>query len=67
MWGAFIIQLGRESKPAQRKLEGWVEEVDSGEQLRFRSTAELLAFMSLRLQVVASEPGNPLEKHSDQK
>ena len=65
MWGAFIIQLGRESKPAQRKFEGWVEEVDSGKQLRFLSTAELIAFMSRRLQL-ASEPENAQEEQSDQ-
>jgi hypothetical protein len=43
---AFVVQLGSETEPAQGKYEGWVEEVDSGKQLRFRSTDELLRFIS---------------------
>jgi integrase len=35
MRGAFIVQLGRETEPAQDQFEGWIEEVDSGAQLRF--------------------------------
>jgi hypothetical protein len=66
MWGAFIIQLGRESKPAKHEFEGWVEEVDSGKQLRFRSTAELLAFISQKMRF-AGEPENVEEERSDQK
>jgi hypothetical protein len=44
MRGAFVVQLGSASEPMQRRFEGWIEEVDTGRELRFRSTEELLAF-----------------------
>ena len=49
MRGAFVVQLSTPSKPAQGQLEGWVEEVDSGKQLKFRSTLELLTFIAERM------------------
>lgn len=52
MRGAFVVQLGPESKPDEGKFEGWVEEVDSCTELRFRSTEELLKFMGLRLELL---------------
>lgn len=52
MRGAFVVQLGPESKPDEGKFEGWVEEVDSCTELRFRSTEELLKFMRLRLELL---------------
>jgi hypothetical protein len=55
MRGAFVVQVGRASQPAQGQIEGWVEEVDSGKQLRFRSTEELLAFLGRCI----DEPENP--------
>lgn len=61
MRGAFVVQLGRESQPAESQFEGWVEEVDSGRQLRFRSTEELLVFLGRRLEA-ASPPQGPQEK-----
>jgi len=56
MRGAFVVQLGTRSQPGQNEFEGWVEEVDSGEQLRFRSTDELLEFMSRRMQAASASP-----------
>jgi len=53
MRGAFVVQLSGDSQPAQTQFEGWVEEVDSGKQLRFRSTDELLAFISQRMQAAS--------------
>jgi len=53
MRGAFVVQIGSASQPEQAQFEGWVEEVDSGKQLRFRSTQELLTFMSLRVQAAS--------------
>ncbi len=41
---AFVLQLGPGSEPHKR-FEGWIEEVDTGRELRFRSTEELLAFL----------------------
>jgi hypothetical protein len=43
---AFVIQLGPETNPEQRHLDGWVEEVDTGRDARFRSTEELLTFLA---------------------
>jgi hypothetical protein len=50
MKGAFIIRLGPETKPKQGLYEGWVEEVDSCDELRFHSTDELLKFLGERYQ-----------------
>ena len=52
MRGAFVVQIDKASQPAQKQFQGWVEEVDSGEQLRFHSTDELLAFLARRMQVM---------------
>jgi hypothetical protein len=76
MRGAFVVQLGPESNPAEGRFEGWVEEVDSCTELRFRSTEELLKFMGLRLDLVRGSGGktpaceaarNPLKKANAQK
>jgi hypothetical protein len=48
MRGAFVIRLGAESKPFEDRFEGWVEEVDSGKELRFHSTGELVQFLGER-------------------
>jgi len=48
MRGAFVIRLGLETKTAEGQFEGWVEEVDSCTELRFRSTDELLRFLGKR-------------------
>jgi hypothetical protein len=42
---AFVLTLGSDTKPQQREVEGWIEEVDTGRELRFRSTDELLTFL----------------------
>ena len=52
MRGAFVVQLGPESKPAEGRFEGWVQEVDSCRELRFRSSEELLKFLGQRFDVV---------------
>jgi hypothetical protein len=49
---AFVVQLGPETKPAEGRFEGWVEEVDSCTELRFRSTEELLKFLGERFDLV---------------
>jgi hypothetical protein len=43
---AFVLQLGPDTRAAQRHFDGWIEEVDTGRELRFRSTDELLSFLS---------------------
>ena len=52
MRGAFLIRLGRQTKPAAGRFEGWVEEVDSGKELRFRSSEELLRFLGRRFDLI---------------
>ena len=46
MRGAFLIRLAPESEPAQLRFAGWIEEVDSGREIRFWSTEELLGFLA---------------------
>ena len=58
MRAAFIVRLGRDTKPAQDNFEGWVEEVDSGDELRFHSTAELLRFLGQRFQAAFGSEHN---------
>ena len=52
MRGAFVVQLGPETRPTEGQFEGWVEEVDSGTELRFRSGEELLKFLGQRFELV---------------
>jgi hypothetical protein len=42
---AFVLQLGSESQPHQQRFVGCIEEVDTGRELYFRSTDELLTFL----------------------
>jgi hypothetical protein len=43
-----VIRLGAETTPSEDRFEGWVEEVDSGKELRFHSTSELVKFLGER-------------------
>jgi len=43
---AYILQLGSETDVARRHFVGWIEEVDTGRELRFKSTDELLDFLA---------------------
>ena len=61
MRGAFVLRLGPDTKPASRLFEGWVEEVDSGRELRFHSLDELLEFIGQRFSEI-SGPGNSASK-----
>lgn len=45
MRGAFVVRLGPQTDTARGKFEGSVEEVDTGNRLKFRSTKELLTFL----------------------
>jgi hypothetical protein len=51
MRGAFVVQLGPETRPSEDRFEGWVEEVDSCIEQRFRSIEELLKFLGQRFDV----------------
>ena len=48
MRGAFVIRLSAETQPDNNRFEGWAEEVDSGEEVKFRSAEELLRFLGQR-------------------
>jgi hypothetical protein len=52
MRGAFVVQLGPETRPTEGRFEGWVQEVDSYAELRFRSSEELLKFLGQRFELV---------------
>jgi len=52
MRGAFVVQLGPETRPTEGRFEGWVQEVDSYTELRFRSSEELLKFLGQRFELV---------------
>ena len=54
MRGAFVIRLTPETQPAQNRFAGWVEEVDSGKEMRFGSTEELLQFLRERFETALS-------------
>lgn len=45
---AFVLRLGNDTRPADGFFEGWIEEVDSYTESRFRSTDELLKFLGDR-------------------
>lgn len=42
---AFVLRLNTDSKPEVGRLSGWIEEVDTGKELRFRTTEELVEFL----------------------
>jgi hypothetical protein len=72
MRGAFVVQLGSETKPAEGRFEGWVEEVDSCTEHRFRSTEELLQFLGQRFDLARAsakktEAGKKSEEVSPRK
>ena len=58
MRGAFVVQLGPETKPSEDKFEGWIIEVDSCTERRFHSGQELLKFLGQRFDLMSSSPGN---------
>jgi hypothetical protein len=57
MRAAFVLQLGPETKPAEGRFEGWIEEVDSCTVRRFRTTEELLKFLGQRFELSVASTG----------
>jgi hypothetical protein len=43
---AFVLRIAPDFDLENGKVEGWVEEVDTGRELRFRSAPDLLTFLS---------------------
>jgi hypothetical protein len=62
MRGAFVIRLGPETKPFQGLFEGWAEEVDSHQEIRFRSTEQLLRFLGDRFHAASGTDVNKSDK-----
>ena len=62
---AFVLRLAAETEPSKRHFEGWIEEVDTGEELRFRSTEELLSFLSQRFQVARQRQSKHQKGHEN--
>ena len=54
---AFVLRLGIDSRPDQGHLEGWVEEVDTCTEIRFRSTQDLVEFLSERFDLAVGTTG----------
>jgi len=58
MKGAFVLRLSSEARPDRGVYQGWIEEIDSGLELRFHSADELLRFVAERFHAA-------LESHVD--
>jgi hypothetical protein len=43
---AFVLTLGAETEARRHQFVGLIEEVDTGRELRFKSTQELLEFLA---------------------
>lgn len=50
---AFVLRLGPKTKPSEGRFEGCVEEVDTGQQLKFRLPDELLNFLGDRFEALS--------------
>ena len=55
MSGAFVVRLGPGTNPSEGLFEGWVEVVDSGDEVRFHSTEELLQVLGRHVGVHRSD------------
>lgn len=63
---AFVVRLGNDTQPAEGLFEGWVEEVDSSTEVRFRSTEELLKFLGRRFDLAMGSTGKTRASDSGQ-
>jgi hypothetical protein len=60
---AFVLTLGHETETSRRQFVGVIEEVDTGRELRFKSTEELLEFLAECFEDARrreNAPGEPL-------
>ena len=55
MQGAFVVQIGACGTGWREDVSGRVEEVDSGQSVRFQSGEELLKFLRMRQQETLAE------------
>jgi len=59
MRDAFVLRLTPDTDPAERRIAGWIEEVDTGREIHFRSLEELLAFLEKCLNDRRTRDGRP--------
>jgi hypothetical protein len=58
MHGAFVVVLRKAGQDLTGPLEGWVEEVDTGNPYQFRSVEELLQFLRRRFAESGQKEGS---------
>lgn len=63
---AFVLRLGNDTRPAEGLFEGWIEEVDSCTEVRFRSTEQLLKFLGQRFDLAMTSTGKTKPTDSKQ-
>ena len=56
---AFVLTLGAETDPRRHHFVGFIEEVDTGRELRFKSTEELLEFLAQCFEAAEQQDGLP--------
>jgi len=62
---AFVLKLGAGTDTARRHFAGFIEEVDTGRDLRFWSTDELLNFLGQCFDEALRSSGKPAEPGGD--
>jgi hypothetical protein len=55
---AFVLTLGAETDPRRHYFVGFIEEVDTGRELRFKSTEELLEFLAQCFEAAEHQDGS---------
>ena len=58
----FVIRLGPEANPAEGKFHGYIEEVDTGREVRFHTLDEFLAFVQNCISAHTSDGGKATGK-----
>ena len=66
MRDAFVLRLGPDTEPLQHRFVGWIEEVDTGREFHFRSSDELLAFLTTCLGESRERVRRPLGGRHDE-
>jgi hypothetical protein len=62
---AFVLRLGPDTQPTRQHYEGWIEEVDTARELRFRTTEELLSFLGRCVELTRQRDLAPRHKPDD--
>jgi hypothetical protein len=62
---AFVVTLANQAPPADGRLEGWVEEVDTSIQIRFRSAEQLVDFLVSRSVAASGRSGRTAAKSTE--